>query len=66
MNVTFRGPSAEVEERMLAEAERRGMTNLRGHRSVGGVRASLYNAVTLPAVEKLAGFMDDYRRRHAR
>ena len=51
MNVTFRLPSEELERRFLAEAEANGLVGLKGHRSVGGVRASLYNAVELEAVE---------------
>ena len=66
MNVSFNLSSPEAERKFLDEALAAGFWGLAGHRSVGGVRASLYNAVTLPAVEKLAGFMDDYRRRHAR
>ena len=64
MNVTFRLPSEELEERFLSEAEREGLIGLRGHRSVGGLRASLYNAVPLEAVRALAEFMREFQRRY--
>ncbi len=63
MNVTFRLPTEELERRFLDEAERAGMAGLKGHRSVGGIRASLYNAVELASVEALAELMTDFRRR---
>jgi phosphoserine aminotransferase len=53
MNVTFRGATPELEERAIAAADQRGMTGLRGHRSVGGLRASLYNAFPQDGVAKL-------------
>jgi phosphoserine aminotransferase len=64
MNVTFRLPNEEIEERFVAEAKSRGMIELKGHRSVGGIRASLYNAVTLEAAEALAGFMREFQANH--
>jgi phosphoserine aminotransferase len=66
MNVTFNLASREMENEFLAEAFAAGFSGLSGHRSTGGIRASLYNALTLPAVEKLADFMDVFQRRHAR
>ena len=60
MNVTFRLPSEELEERFCTEAERRGMRGLRGHRSVGGIRASIYNAFPREGVESLTEFMRDF------
>ncbi|HLG70230.1 MAG TPA: 3-phosphoserine/phosphohydroxythreonine transaminase [Chloroflexota bacterium] len=65
MNVTFRLPDEPLERRFLAEAEAEGFYGLQGHRSRGGIRASLYNAVTLESVRALAGFMEDFRARHA-
>ncbi len=62
MNVAFNLRSPEMERRFLAEALAAGFSGLAGHRSVGGIRASIYNGLTLPAVEKLAGFMEDFRR----
>lgn len=61
MNLTFRLPSEELEERFCSEAERRGLSGLRGHRSVGGIRASIYNAFPREGVEELVGFMSEFR-----
>jgi phosphoserine aminotransferase len=66
MNVTFDLPDAGLERRFLAEAGEAGFSGLAGHRSTGGLRASLYNALTPAAVEALADFMQDFRRRHPR
>lgn len=63
MNVTFNLPTPELENRFLAEALAAGFSGLAGHRAVGGIRASLYNALTLSAAEELAGFMEDFRWR---
>lgn len=60
MNVTFRLPDPELEKQFLAEAGAAGLGGLKGHRSVGGCRASLYNAVTIEAVKALVGFMKDF------
>jgi phosphoserine aminotransferase len=57
MNVTFRCPSEELDTRFVAEAASRGLAELKGHRSIGGIRASLYNAMTIEGVEALATFM---------
>jgi phosphoserine aminotransferase len=62
MNVSFKLATPELEQRFIAEAQAAGFSGLSGHRALGGVRASLYNAVSLRAVEKLAGFMEDFRR----
>jgi phosphoserine aminotransferase len=64
MNVTFNLSNPEVEKQFLAEAQAAGFSGLAGHRSTGGVRASLYNGLTLPAVEQLVGFMEDFQQRH--
>ena len=61
MNVTFRLPSEELEKQFIAEAAAGGMIGLKGHRSVGGVRASIYNAVSLDAVQALVSFMQNFR-----
>ena len=63
MNVTFRLPDEELEGRFLAEASEAGLVGLEGHRSVGGIRASLYNAVERSSVERLVELMDDFRVR---
>ena len=57
MNVTFRLPTEEQEATFIAEAGKRGLTALKGHRSVGGIRASIYNAMPLKGVEALRDFM---------
>ncbi|MEQ8523824.1 3-phosphoserine/phosphohydroxythreonine transaminase [Gracilimonas sp.] len=61
MNVTFRLPSKELEQSFLKEAEEHDLVALKGHRSVGGVRASIYNACTLESVQALTNFMIDFR-----
>jgi len=65
MNVTWRLPSRELERAFLAEAATAGFLELKGHRSVGGVRASIYNAMPLAGVQALRGFMEDFRARNA-
>ncbi len=60
MNVTFRLPDKELEQGFLAEARKNGFEGLRGHRSVGGCRASLYNAVTIDSVKRLVAFMREF------
>lgn len=66
MNVTFQLPDATIEKAFLAEADQRGLGNLKGHRSVGGIRASIYNAMPRDGVVALRDFMVDFRQRHAR
>jgi phosphoserine aminotransferase len=63
MNVTFRLKEPALEAEFAAEAAAAGLTNLDGHRSVGGMRASLYNAMPLAGVEALVAFMRDFARR---
>lgn len=60
MNVVFRLPSEDLEAKFISEAKAAGMDGLKGHRSVGGVRASTYNAVGLDAIEALCSFMKDF------
>ncbi len=62
MNITFRLPTAELEEKFAKESNTAGFIGLKGHRSVGGIRASLYNAMPLEGAEKLAEFMQKFRR----
>ncbi|MBI1195575.1 MAG: phosphoserine transaminase [Gammaproteobacteria bacterium] len=64
MNVTFRLATPKLEARFLEQALSAGFYGLSGHRSTGGVRASLYNAMTLPAVENLVDFMETFKRSH--
>lgn len=64
MNVTFRLPSEALEAAFVREATAAGLDGLQGHRSAGGLRASLYNALPVASVEALADFMGDFRRRN--
>jgi phosphoserine aminotransferase len=61
MNVTFRLPDAETEKAFLRGAEERSLHQLKGHRSVGGIRASIYNAMPTEGVERLCDFMRQFR-----
>jgi phosphoserine aminotransferase len=62
MNVTFRLPSEELEKKFVSEATKAGLDGLKGHRSVGGIRASIYNAFPKAGVEALVGFMKEFER----
>jgi phosphoserine aminotransferase len=62
MNVTFRLPSEELEAAFVKQATSAGLDGLKGHRSVGGLRASLYNALPLGSVEALVAFMREFQR----
>jgi phosphoserine aminotransferase len=62
MNVVWRLPTPELEEAFVKEAQAKHMVGLKGHRSVGGIRASLYNAVEPAWAEALAGFMKDFAK----
>jgi len=64
MNVVFNLATQEMDKVFLAKALSAGFFGLSGHRTIGGVRTSIYDAVTLSAVEKLVGFMEDFKRRH--
>lgn len=64
MNVTFRLQNGELESTFIAEASAAGLLGLKGHRSVGGIRASIYNALPDAAVAALIEFMADFERRH--
>jgi phosphoserine aminotransferase len=64
MNVVFRLPSEAIEKKFLDEAKKHGMVGLKGHRSVGGVRVSLYNAVEPAWVDELARFMKDFAKQN--
>ncbi len=63
MNITFRLPSEELEKRFIKEAESAGFSGLKGHRNVGGMRASIYNAFPAEGVTELTQFMKDFERR---
>lgn len=66
MNVVFRitGDKEELEKKFVTEATAAGLTNLKGHRSVGGLRASIYNAMTTHGVEQLISFMLDFAEKN--
>ncbi len=64
MNVTFRLPSEDLEKRFVAQAMENGLGGLKGHRSVGGCRASIYNATPLAAVEALVDFMRTFEKKN--
>jgi len=64
MNVSFRLPSDDLTKKFVEGAEKEGMTDLKGHRSVGGIRASIYNAMPVKGVEKLRDYMLEFRKRN--
>jgi phosphoserine aminotransferase len=65
MNVCFRLPTEELEQRFIAEALEANFSGLKGHRSVGGCRASMYNAMPVEGAEKLAEFMVEFKKNNA-
>ena len=65
MNVPFTLARPELDAEFLAQSQAAGLTNLKGHRSVGGMRASIYNAVPEAAVDTLIDFMADFEKRQA-
>jgi phosphoserine aminotransferase len=64
MNVTFRLPSEDIEKRFCSEAAALGLDGLKGHRSVGGIRASIYNAFPREGVEALVEFMKNFAQKN--
>ena len=64
MNVTFRLPTDDLTAAFIAGAKERGLTDLKGHRSVGGIRASIYNAMPVAGVEKLRDFMMEFQEQN--
>ena len=64
MNVTFRLPSEELEKQFVKDAEKAGLDGLKGHRSVGGIRASIYNAFPEAGIDALTAFMKEFERRN--
>ena len=63
-NVIFRTPSEELDKAFVAAAEAAGLSGLKGHRSVGGLRASLYNALEMNSVDALIDFMQQFEQQH--
>lgn len=64
MNVVWRLPNEALEEQFVSQAKKADLIGLKGHRSVGGIRASLYNAVSLEAVDALVSFMKEFERKN--
>ncbi len=65
MNVTFRLPSEELESEFVSQAGKKNLKGLKGHRSVGGIRASIYNAFPIEGVQALVDFMAEFRKSHS-
>lgn len=65
MNLTFRLPDEDMEKEFVAEAAKQGLTGLKGHREVGGIRASVYNAMPMEGCQKLANFMKEFQAKKA-
>ncbi|HOD65751.1 MAG TPA: 3-phosphoserine/phosphohydroxythreonine transaminase [candidate division Zixibacteria bacterium] len=64
MNITLRLPTEDLEKKFLAEAKAQGFIGLKGHRSVGGIRVSAYNALPLEGVDKLVAFMEKFKKQN--
>jgi phosphoserine aminotransferase len=64
MNATFRLPTEDLEARFIAEALAAGFGGLKGHRSVGGIRVSMYNAMPLEGIQALTDFMKEFARKN--
>lgn len=64
MNITFNTPSDELNKKFIADAEEEGLVNLKGHRSIGGMRASMYNAFPHAGAEALAGFLKEFAQKN--
>jgi len=64
MNVPFKLPDAVLDEPFLKGAREHGMVQLKGHRAVGGMRASIYNAMPIAGVETLVAYMKEFERTH--
>ena len=65
MNVTFRTGNADLDAKFVAESIEAGFSNLKGHRKVGGMRASIYNAMPPEGIDKLVDFMEKFRKENA-
>src|SRR5690349_24555970 len=65
MNIPFTLVRPELDKTFIAEAKNAGLVTLEGHRSVGGMRASIYNAMPLAGVQALVSFMKEFERKHA-
>lgn len=65
MNVSFKSKNAELDALFVKEAEANSMLGLKGHRLLGGLRASIYNAITLEQVKELCAFMNEFKKKYA-
>jgi phosphoserine aminotransferase len=64
MNITFRLPSEELENKFVKESTAAGLDGLKGHRSVGGMRASIYNAFPEEGIDALVQFMQEFEKKN--
>ena len=64
MNVTFKLPNDELQSKFVEGAAERSLCNLKGHRSVGGIRASIYNAMPVEGVQSLSDYMVEFAKQH--
>ena len=64
MNIPFRLPDEGLEDIFASESKKNDLIGLKGHRSVGGMRASLYNALDIKAAEALTSFMREFQQKH--
>ena len=64
MNITFRLPSEELEAKFVKASTAAGLDGLKGHRSVGGMRASIYNAMPIEGVKTLVAYMKEFEAQH--
>jgi phosphoserine aminotransferase len=64
MNVTFNLPTEDLEQKCVKEALDKGLIGLKGHRSVGGMRASIYNAMPIDGVKKLSEFLKEFQEKN--
>ena len=65
MNVTFTTPNPDLDAKFVSEAAKQGLVSLKGHRLVGGLRASIYNAMPIEGVKALCGFMKAFEKENA-
>ena len=65
MNITYRLPNEDLDKAFIAEAAKIGLSGLKGHREVGGIRASIYNAMPVEGCTKLAQFMNDFQKKNS-
>ena len=64
MNITFNLAGEDLEKKFVAEAAKENLVQLKGHRSVGGIRTSIYNACTMDTIDTLVAFMKDFQAKN--